>query len=155
MSPAGTSLLVGAGLIILVLAVRRIRRRRWARRDTLSAVFDPRELRRLDAHLDRVGVMELKSLTHDVVRYVEGEAGHVVVISDLPHGRIVLQLSDGRLMTLIGVTQATRGLLQYRAANDKLRPSHVDRDEVACRLVLRGDSGYEMNISTRMVSVTH
>jgi hypothetical protein len=155
MSPARTCLLVGAALLILFLAVHRIRRRRRTRRDPLSAVFPPLELRRLDAHLDRVGVRELERLTHDIVRYVDGKAGHVVVISDLPHGRIVLELSDGRLMTLNGVTRATRGLLQDRAVNDKLRPSRVDRDDRTCRLVLRAESGYEMNVSTRMVSLTH
>jgi hypothetical protein len=155
-SVAGPPLL-GAGMALgLIVLAKRYRRRRGRKADPLTQVFGARELRKLDAHLDQIAVDELGRLVLEVGRYIAGEVGHVVVISDQPRDgdSIVLQLSDGRLMTLTGVARVTRGLLQHRAANDKLRPARVDRDAYSCRLLLRGESGYEMRIHTRRVFLT-
>jgi hypothetical protein len=159
LSLAGASLaclFLALGLIVLARRSRRrsLRRGRKAERDPLTGVFGARELRKLDAHLDQVAVEELRRLPLELVQYVAGEVGHVVVIADQPLGGIVLGLSDGRLMTLTGVARATRGLLLHRIANDKLRPASVDRDGFSCRLLLRGESGYEMRVHTRRVFLT-
>jgi hypothetical protein len=145
--------LFGAGVVLALLLIASYRRGK-ARSDPLREVFRPRELRRLDAHLNKVGADERARLAHEVSRYVAGEVGHVVVVSDEPRDVLVLLLSDGSLMTLNGVTAVTRGLLLRRATNDKLRPAGVDRNVLSCHLLFRGDSGYEMTISTRTVSLT-
>lgn len=150
-------LLLGLGVAMGVTALvkaHRWRRRRKASQDPLSRVFGARELRKFDAHLDKVAVDELGRLILELRRYVAGEVGHVVVISNQPGEGIVLGLSDGRLMTLTGVARVTRGLLPSRAANDKLRPARVDHDGYTCRLLLRGESGFEMSIHTRRVYLT-
>jgi hypothetical protein len=112
-------------------------------------------MRELDAQLNQVAVDELGRLCRDVVQYVAGDVGHVVIISDHPRHGIVLELSDGHLLTLSGVTRLTRSLLLHRAANDKLRPACVERDGYSYRLLLRGESGYEMRIHTPLVSISH
>jgi hypothetical protein len=122
--------------------------------DPLEQVFSPRELRRLNAELERVAAEERVRLAHDVDRYIAGEVGHVVIVSDQPRDVLVLMLSDGRLLTLNGVSRVARGLLLHRVANDRLRPSGVDSNVFSCHLRLRGDSGREMTVSTRTVSLT-
>jgi hypothetical protein len=122
--------------------------------DPLEQVFSRRELRRLNAELERVGADERVRLAHDVDRYIAGDVGHVVIVSDQPRDVLVLMLSDGRLLTLNGVSRVARGLLLHRVANDRLRPAGVDSNVFSCHLLLRGDSGREMTVSTRTVSLT-
>jgi hypothetical protein len=149
-------LVVGAATALAVIATYRYcrRRRRAVVRDPSKAFFRTREMRAFDAELNQVAANELDRLVRDVARYVAGEVGHIVVISDTARGGIVLQLSDGRLMTLNGIAQVTRGELLKRAANDKLRPAHLERDTLSWRLLLRGESGYELRLHTRLVSLT-
>src|SRR3954451_7595838 len=131
-----TFLVVCAATALAAIATCRCcrrRRRRAVERDPVKALFGTPEMRRLDAELDKVAVDELERLMRDVALYVAGEVGHIVVISDTARGGIVLQLSDGHRMTLVGVAQVPRGELLKRAVKDKLRPTHVERDTVSCR----------------------
>jgi HAMP domain-containing protein len=141
--------------LIALAATYRYRRRITAACEPLTSVLRARELRKLDAHLNQVAADELGRLARDVVHYVAGDVGHVVVISDHPRHSIALGLSDGHLLTISGVTRVTRSLLLHHAANDKLRPARVERDGYSYRLLLRGESGHEMRIHTPMVSLTH
>jgi len=156
LTPSGAPLFgVCVVLALLFFATyRHRRRRRKAPTNPLRQVFRRREFRKLDAQLDEVATDERNRLAHDVVRYVAGQVGHVVVIADQPRDVLVLLLSDGSLLTLNGVTRLTRALLLHRAANDKLRPARVDSNVSVHHLLLRGDSGNEMTISTHTVSLT-
>jgi hypothetical protein len=157
LSPSNACLFVLCVALALatLAAAYKYRQRRMTAREPLTRVFRARELRKLDAHLNQVAVDELGRLARDVVHYVAGDVGHVVVIADHPRHGIVLGLSDGHLLTVSGVTRVTRSLLLQRAANDKLRPTRVERDGYSYRLLLRGESGYEMKINTPMVSLRH
>ena len=130
------------------------RARRWRRAaaNPLAQVFRPDELQEFDAHLDEVAKQELSRLDAIVMHYVAGEAGHVVVISDWRHG-IALGLSDGRQIALGGISRVERRMLVNRAARDKLRPAHVERDGFSYRLLLRGEAGAEFQIYTRRVAL--
>jgi hypothetical protein len=128
------------------------RRRRGPAGDTLKHVFEPSELRALDAHLDAIARDELLRLDATLLRYMAGEVGHVVVVSDSSHG-ITLALSDGRLMNLEGVSRLTRRRLLSRAAQDKLRPTRVERDALSYRLLLRSEAGAEIELSTRRLAL--
>ena len=127
--------------------------RRRAARDPLTRVFRARELRELDAHLDRIAADEVRRLDASVLRYVAGAVGHVVVITQSRHG-IALDLSDGRRLALGSVSPSTLQFLMRHAAADKLRPARVDRDSLLYRLLLRGDAGAEFELTTRRVALT-
>jgi hypothetical protein len=124
------------------------RRRRGAAGDTLKNVFEPNELRALNAHLDAIARDELLRLDAALMRYLAGEVGHVVVVSDASHG-ITLELSDGRLMTLEGISRLTRRRLLSRAAQDSLRPTRLERDAFSYRLLLCSEAGAAIECSTR------
>jgi hypothetical protein len=146
---------LGPALIVLAAIYRLLgssRRRRIAARDPLTHVFAPHELRELDAYLDVIAADELRQLDASVARYVAGEVGHVVVISDSRH-EIALVLSDGRRLALGGVSRVTRRLLVNRAARDKLRPARVERDGPSYRVLLRSESGAEIEVHTRRVAL--
>ena len=130
---------------------RMLRRRRRAALDVLSGVFRQREYRELDAHLERIAVDELRRLEMSAKRYLAGDVGYVVVISDSRHG-IGLSLSDGRRLELGGVSRSTLGRLKW-AAEERLRPAHVTRDGFSYRLLLRGDSGTDMEVFARRVTL--
>src|SRR3954447_4170529 len=151
----GPFLVVCAATALIAIATYRYCRRGPAvERDPCRALFRTPEMRLLDAELDKATADELERLVQDVARFLAGEVGHIVVISDTARGGLVLQLSDGCLMTLIGVGQVPRGELLKRAAKDKLRPARLERNTVSCRLLLRGESGYEMRLHTRRVLLT-
>jgi hypothetical protein len=146
---------VGPALIALAATYWLIgssRRRRSAARNPLTQVFQPRELRELDAHLDVIAEEELRRLDAHIAHYVAGEAGHVVVISESRH-EIALLLSDGRRMALGGVSRVMRRFLLNRAAQDKLRPARVQRDGLSYRLLLRSETGAEIEVYTRRVAL--
>jgi hypothetical protein len=129
----------------------RRRRRRRAALDGLRRVFRRREYRELDAHLERIAVDELRRLEMSAKRYIAGEVGYVVVISDSRHG-IGLGLSDGRRLELGGVSRSTLRQLQW-ATEDRLRPAHVARDGFSYRLLLRGENGAEVEVFARRVTL--
>jgi hypothetical protein len=139
------------GLVSTGLLIGRGRWRRGAGRDPLTRVFGPKELRALDAHLDEIAAAELGRIDADVVRYVAGDVGHVVVVLDRTHNGIELALSDGRRLTLGVVSASTRKQLQHRATNDKLRPASIERNALSYLLLLRGETGAEMEIHARRV----
>jgi hypothetical protein len=148
-------LCVGCAVIALAAMYRLIgsyRRRRSAGRDPLTRVFQPHELRELDAHLDVIAEEELRRLDADIARYVAGEVGHVVVIADSRH-ELALLLSDGRRIALGGVSRVTRRFLMNRAAQDKLRPARVERDGLSYRLLLRSEAGAEIEVHMRRVAL--
>jgi hypothetical protein len=148
-------LVVGPALIVIAAMYRLIRtsrRRRSAVRDPLTRVFLPHELRDLDEHLDAVAEEELRRLDVDIARYVAGEVGHVVVISE-SRNEIALLLSDGRRIALGGVSRVTRRSLVKRAAQDKLRPARVERDGPSYRLLLRSEAGAVVEVYTRRVAL--
>jgi hypothetical protein len=128
------------------------RKGRIAAGDPLIHVFKPDELRELDAHLDAIAREELLRLDATLMRYIAGEVGHVVVVSDSSHG-IALALSDGRRMTLGGVSRVTRRRLLQRAAQDKLRPARIEREAFSYRLLLRSEAGAEIEFHTRTVAL--
>jgi hypothetical protein len=129
---------------------RKLRRRR-AKQDGLKRVFRRREYRELDARLERIAVDELRRLEMSAKRYIAGDVGHVVVISDSRHG-IGLGLSDGHRLELGGVSRSTLRRLKW-AAEERLRPAHVIRDGFSYRLLLRGESGAEMEVFARRVTL--
>lgn len=146
-------LVLCAALATFGVLVRRARCRRMLTRLSLGSAFAPGDFHNLDLHLDRVDVTERRQLSHALTHYVSGEAGHVVFIWD-QRDALVLQLSDGRVMTLAGVLQPTRRLVRQRAAQDQLRPQRLDRDDRWYRVVLRTDEGGEVQVPARMVSIT-
>lgn len=121
-------------------------------RDPLAHAFRARELREIDAHLDRIAVTEIRRLDASLARYVAGEVGHVVVISESRHG-IALGLSDGRRVALGSVSRSTLALLKRRVAADNLRPARVHRDSLSYRLLLRGEAGADIELSTRRLAL--
>jgi hypothetical protein len=128
------------------------RRHRRAADDALRRVFPRREYREFDSHLQRIAVDELRRLEASARRYVAGDVGHVVVVSDSRHG-IGLGLSDGHRLELGGVNRSTLRLLERAAAEERLRPAHVRRDGFSYRLVLRGETGAEMEVFARRVTL--
>ena len=126
------------------------RRRHWG--DPFSRVFHPRELRELDQALEEIAVAELRRLHANVVHYVSGHTGHVVAISESRHG-VALVLSDGNRLALSGLGVSTRRNLQHRVSMDRFRPTRVDRDRFAYRVLLRGESGAEIEVHTQRVAL--
>jgi hypothetical protein len=148
-------LCVVLALVALAAICRKVgssRKSRSAAGDSLIQVFTPDELRELDAQLDAIAREELLRLDATLVRYIAGEVGHVVVVSDSSRG-IALVLSDGRRMTLGGVSRVTRRRLLHRAAQDKLRPARIERDALSYRLLLRSEAGAEVEFHTRSVAL--
>ncbi|MCW2767477.1 MAG: hypothetical protein JWO11_3436 [Nocardioides sp.] len=146
------SLPIALVVLVKLYAVGGKSLRRRAARDPLTRVFHAGELRELDAHLDRIAVAEVRRLDANVVRYVAGDVGHVVVVSQSPHG-IALGLSDGRRLALGSVSRSTLKLLMRRVTDDKLRPARVDRDSLSYRLLLRGEAGAEIEVCTRRLAL--
>jgi hypothetical protein len=129
----------------------RVRRLREAR-DVLRRVFRRREYSELDARLERIAVDELRRLEMTAKRYIAGDVGYVVVVSDSRHG-IGLGLSDGRRLELGGVSRSTLRWLEGIAAQERLRPAHVSREGFSYRLLLRGERGAEMEVFARRVTL--
>jgi hypothetical protein len=149
--------ILGLALILLVcyLTDRRARSRRARQRaaaDPLAQALPPREIRKLDAHLKKVARRELRRLERDVKRYLAGTAGYVVTIQTSPGG-IALELSDGRLLTLVGVNPQIRQLLIRRATDDLLRPTHLHRVVWTYRLRLRGRAGTDIDVDARNIAL--
>jgi hypothetical protein len=87
-------------------------------------------------------------------RYVAGDVGHVVVITDHPRDGIALALSEGHRLTLGVVSGATRKQLLRRTTKDKLRPASIERNGFSYLLLLRGEKGAEKEIPARRVVLT-
>jgi hypothetical protein len=140
--------------LVALTAVYRLmkasRRRHWG--DPFKSAFHPRELRELDEALEEFAVAELHRLHANVVRYVSGPAGHVVAISESRHG-VSLVLSDGCRLALGGLGMSTRRHLLHRVAKDRFRPARVERDKFAYRVLLRGESGAEIEVHTQRVAL--
>jgi hypothetical protein len=134
--------------------IGKVRRHRNSAGDPLARVFRPDELRELDAYLDEIAAAQLRQIDADVVRYVAGDVGHVVVVADHRHGGIALALSDGHRLTLGVVSGATRKQLLHCATRDKLRPASIERNALSYLLLLRGETGAEMEIHARSVVLT-
>jgi hypothetical protein len=132
--------------------VRKRRRRGRGASDALTRVFRRREYRELDEHLERIAADELHRLEVSARRYVTGDVGYVVAVSDSRHG-IGLSLSDGRRLELGGVSRSMLGLIERGAAEERLRPAHVRRDEFSYRLLLRGEAGAEVEVYARRVTL--
>jgi len=147
---------VGVAIAVVLGSIFRLarnyRQRRLATRDPVAHVFRSPEMQELDAVLDLVAVEERRRLDAEVLRYVAGEAGHVVVISDWRYG-IALELSDGRRIALGGVSRVTRRMLAHRVPVDRLRLARVECDGISYRLTLRGDAGDELEIFSRRVAL--
>jgi hypothetical protein len=148
------SVMLAALVMAAVLPVALVARATRPRRNPLARVFGSRELRALDEDLNKVAAEELERIAVDVVQYVTGDAGYVVVVSDCPRRSLALWLSDGRLLRVDGVARLTRSLLLHRAANDRLHPAQLDQEGYEYRLLLRGESGTEMHIHTPLISLT-
>jgi hypothetical protein len=146
--------LAALALLPVYRLVGRARRSRRASREPLTQVFRPRELRDLEARLDEVAAVEMRRMDADLLRYVAGEVGHVVVIVDQPRHSIALALSDGHRLTLDVVSDATRMLLRHRVTRDKLRPAGLERDGSSYRLLLRSEAGADLEIHARRVALT-
>jgi hypothetical protein len=147
-----TVLWVALGIIAVSASYCSARkRRRRATQDVLIRVFRRREYRELDAQLERIAVEELRRLEMSAKRYIAGDVGYVVGISDSRHG-VGLGLSDGRRLELGGVSRSTLNRLAW-AAEERLRPAHVTRDGFSYRLLLRGDHGAEMEVFARRVTL--
>jgi hypothetical protein len=131
---------------------RKRRRNCRAANDSLRRVFRPRELRELDTYLERVAVDELRRLEASALHYVAGDVGYVVLVSDSRTG-IGLALSDGHRLELGGVNRSTLRLLEEGATEERLRPSRVERVGFAYRLLLRGETGAEMAVFARRVTL--
>jgi hypothetical protein len=144
-----TVIALGAGY----WSARQRRHRRRAAHDALRRVFTRREYREIDCHLERVAVDELHRLELSARRYVTGDVGYVVVISDSLHG-IGLGLSDGRRLELGGVNRSMLELLERGAAAERLRPALVTRDAFSYRLTLRGETGAEIEVFARRVTLS-
>jgi hypothetical protein len=152
-TPVSYSLILFGAAALVEAALGRVRRRRMSERLSLDAAFRTREFRSLDLHLDRVEVLERRRLRQDLTRYVSGEAGHVVGVW-VQRDRVVLQLSDKRLMTLAGVLRPTRSALRQHTAQDRLRPLRVAGGDRWCSVLLRSDAGDEIDVSARAVTLT-
>ena len=142
------------GVLALVEVYRQIRcaRRRKTPPDALARVFRPKEMRELDQHLERIAELEQRSIDAALARYVAGTAGHVVVISESPHG-VALGLSDGRRLALGCVSRSALAALKRRAADDRLYPAGVVRDAFSYRLRFRGESGADIELGTRRLTL--
>ncbi len=153
MTPVSVSLILYGAAALVDATLRRVRGRRMPERLSLDATLRTREFHSLDLHLDRVEMTERRRLRQDLMRYVSGEAGHVVGVW-VQQDRVVLQLSDTRLMTLAGVLRPTRSVLRQHTAQDRLRPLRVAGGERWCSILLRSDSGQEIDVSARTVTLT-
>jgi hypothetical protein len=145
--------LVVASLVVLVsYAIRRQRRLRAGGSDPLLKAFSRRDLREFDARLDEVGRHERRRMDREIERYLTGAAGYVVRSYNSSLG-LSLELSDGRRLTLNGVSHRTLPVLLARVAEDKLAPTYVDRDGLSYRLRFRGPAGTEIDIYARNVAL--
>ncbi|MCU1657929.1 MAG: hypothetical protein JWO57_2585 [Pseudonocardiales bacterium] len=134
------------------VAVRRRRLRRMSI-DPIARVLGVREFAELDGHLEAVARTERRRLEEELVRYLAGRAGHVVVVRKGRSG-IALELSDGRCLALRGISCRALALLDRHTPVDLLRPESVARDALSCRLRLRGLAGPGIDIHARDIALT-
>ena len=146
-----TALMLTAAVTTAVLDAR-YGPARHAPPNLMAQVFRRREFRQLDMHLEAVASEERRRLEAELVRYVAGRAGHVVVVRKAPHG-IALELSDGRQLAIRGVSPRTVELIDCRARTDILRPERLDRDAFSYRLLLRGAAGAHIKVYARNVAL--
>lgn len=144
-------LALAAAVTTTVLATRH-RRGRRAACDPVAQAFRWREFRQFDAHLKSVACEELHRLENELVRYLAGRAGHVVVVWKASNG-VALELSDGRRLALRGISTRTVELINRRAPREMLRPATFDRDVFSCRLLLRGAAGAEISVYARNITL--
>lgn len=145
--------------IVLIAAVTtsvkaaRGRTARRTTRDPMKQVFRRREFGRLDSHLEAVAQEERRRLEVELARYLAGRAGHVVVISPARNG-VALELSDGRHLSLHGISPRMLERLNYCGLVDMLRPQSIDRDAFSYQLLFRGSRGTEIKIYARNIALT-
>jgi hypothetical protein len=142
-----------AGPTIVHVLLRRLLRRKLRRRLGLSSAFRPLEFHRIDAQLDWVETIERMRMAADLGDYLAGQPGHVEASWDHPN-RLVMQLSDGRVMTLAGVTPFLPAVLRHCLMTNKWRPSRLARDYGGYCLLLRDTAGREIHVPARLVSLT-
>ena len=150
------NLCFAAGLVVWLSGDRLLRKRRLRRAapDPLRRVFGPAEMWELDDHLNQIAEMEQHRLDATVARYVAGVAGHVVKISDSPEG-LALGLSDGWRLVLGTVSRSKLDALRLRAGETRLYPARFERRTSFYRLVLRGETGADVELTTRRVALAH
>jgi hypothetical protein len=147
---------VSAGLVVWVKGEQLVNkwRSRRAVREPLRRVFGAIELQELDEHLDQIAELEQHRLDATVAHYVAGMAGHVVAVWDSPEG-IALGLSDGWRLVFGAVSRPKVDALRLRASETKLYPAHVERHASSYRLLLRGEAGADIELSTRRLALAH
>jgi hypothetical protein len=149
------TLCVALAFIAVYTGRRYVMKLRWNRRrpdDSLRRVFRRRELRELDKALERIAVHERRHLEMTARRYVAGDAGYVVLVSDSRHG-IGLGLSDGHRLELSGVSRYALGVLKHGVAIERLRPADLRHDGLSYRLVLRGEAGGHVEVFARRLTL--
>jgi hypothetical protein len=146
------ALLVLSLSLLAIYAIRRRRRLRAGGSDPLLKAFSRRDLRELDAHLDEVGRYERRRMEREIERYLTGAVGYVVRSYNSSVG-VSLELSDGRRLALNGVSRRTLPTLLLRVTEDKLAPTHVERDGLTYRLRFRGQAGTKIDIYARNVAI--
>jgi Arc/MetJ family transcription regulator len=133
--------------------LRRLLRRKLRRRIALTSAFRPLEFHRIDARLDWVERIECMRMTVDLSVYLSDRPGHIEASWDHLN-RLVMQLSDGRFLTLAGVTPFLPTVLRECLMTDEWYPSRLERDCGGYRLQLRDTAGREIHVPARLVSLT-
>jgi hypothetical protein len=144
---------VPAGPTIVHVLLRRLLRRRLRRRAALTSAFRPLEFHRIDAQLDWVERIERMRMTVDLGVYLADRPGHVEASWDHLN-RLVMRLSDGRFMTLAGVTPYLATELRQCLMTDEWSPSRLERDFGGYCLQLRDTAGREIHVPARLVYLT-
>jgi hypothetical protein len=122
------------------------------RADPFTVAFRRREFRAFDARLEAIAREENLRLEVEVVRYLAGCPGDVVLVSNAPQG-VALELSDGRRLSLAGISLSTVELLNEWARLSPLRPHSAHRDSLSWQLLLRGAAGTEIKIYARHLAL--
>jgi hypothetical protein len=92
-------------------------------------------------------------MTVDLGDYLAGRPGHIEASWDHLN-RLVMQLSDGRFMTLAGVTPYLPTVLRECLMTDEWHPSRLERDRGGYCLQLRDTAGREIHVPARLVYLT-
>jgi hypothetical protein len=133
-------------------SARTRRHRRRAAHDVLRRVFRRREYREINGRLELIAVDELRRLELGARRYVAGDVGYVVVTSDSRpwHRPRPVRRTPARAG---GVNRSMLGLLERGATEERLQSALVRRDGFSYRLTLRGETGAEVEVFARRVTL--
>jgi hypothetical protein len=142
-----------AGPTIVHVLLRRLLRRKLRRRVALASAFRPLEFHRVDSRLDWVERIERMRMTVDLGVYLADRPGYIEASWDHLN-RLVMQLSDGRFMTLAGVTPYLATELRQCLMTDEWYPSRLERDCGGYCLQLRDTAGREIHVPARLVYLT-